>query len=542
MIRKKIFISLVSLFFLTTYSFAGEPTAKLRVDQWHGGMVSNALNTSLEPNQFASMLNVELSKLGEVSTRRGQALFIEDLGNTAFRGLGRFDPDKTTSYIVSASGQAVIQAQATDEKWTLTSPLSVLTSGKDTEFVQANDLLFVMNGFDRMHWWNGSNFTGGGIYPSSPPTATTGAWLRNYLFVAGATSNEDWVYFSNNENPLVFDSSDIIKVNTGDGQAVVHLEPYRLNELVVYKQRSIFVLDITGSTPLTDWTVQPISKVVGTIAPRSVVSLGNDQWFLSSEPIAIRSLVRSEFDKILVNIVSRPIQDIFDGTSDNFAINKTHIDKAAAILFDNKYLIAFPTGSSTVNNTVAVFNFITGGWYLITGWFPADWVVFDNRLFYIDANDSRVIECFTGTSGDIGDSSVAGNSFFGTASTPSVGINFQVVSRGIEFDFPENFKILDALEAEFGATGEFYGNIFINLDDSNFASIGSVKLSGDSRTLPLNLPFELATAGVARDTFQTQKYGEFKKMQFKISNSASQETVELHRVTLFPEIRPWRRR
>lgn len=545
----KRFLPICFLFILISNVFAQNPNVKIRVSLWDGGMVSNSLSDILEENQGASLVNVVLDRPGRLEKRKGQALFVQDIGNIAFRGIGRFDPDRTTSYLVAASGTNVINALSSSSKWSLASPTSVSTAGQDTEFVQANDLHFRLNGFDTTGWWNGAVFDTGGPYPSSPPTATTGVWLRNYLFLAGATTETDWVYFSNNLQPTVFDISDIIKISTGDGQAIQHLEAYRLNELIIYKEKSIFVLDITGATPLIDWTVQPISTSVGAVAPRAVVSLGNDQWFLSSEPIAVRSLVRSEFDKILVDKVSRPIQDIFDREGD-LQINIEQIEKAAAVLFDDKYILAVATGTSTVNNTVLAFDFNVSAWYIIEGWFPADWIVFNKRLFYIDANDSRVIECFTGTSGDVGDATIIGNSVFGFdavtntggASIPSVGINYQYVSKNFDFDFPENFKILDSIEVEFEATGSFEAILSISLDDSEFASIGSVSLKGDARVLPIGLPFVLSKSGVARKTFQTQRFGEFKKMSFNVSQIASQTTVILNRVSLFGRIRPWRRR
>lgn len=537
---KRILQSFFLIFFLPSLVFAQADLQKVRIDHFEGGMVSNYLADILQPTQGASMVNVEIDQIGRLSKRKGQSLFNVDVGNTALTGIGRFDPDATTSYLTVASGANVARSTVSAGSWTAASPTAVLTTGKNTEFVQANDLLFILNGFDNTAWYTGSALDVGGPYPSSPPTATTGVWLRNYLFLAGATTENDWIYISNNLNPRVFSATDIIKINTGDGQKVQHLEAYRLNEVIVYKERSIFVLDITGSPPSTCttdcWTVQPITTTIGTIAPRSVVSLGNDQWFLSGEPIAVRSLIRSSFDKILIDMVSQPIQDIFDGTGD-LAINRTHISKAAGVLFDNKFLLAIPTGTSTVNNTVVVYDFVVKGWYIITGWYPADWVVFDNDLYMMDANDGRVVKCFSGTTGDF----LPGPGFVDSASVPSVGINFQYISPSIDFDNPENFKILDALEVTFEDTGNYTASVGISLDDSDFATIGTVNLAGDSRVLPADLPFALSAAGVARKTFQTQQYGEWKKMKVNVFNYASQETVILNSITPFGVIRKWRR-
>ena len=537
----KKFLILTLILLLPLPCFAQVNLNKTVINDFSGGMNSFSIADILKDSEAASLVNVVISRPGRISKRKGQGLFLKDVGSTPFVGIGRYDPDANTSYLVVASGNTVDVALSNSTEWRPASTSSILTSGKNTEFVQANDLLFALNGFDNTGWYTGSQWISGGDYPSSPPTATTGSWLRNYLFLAGGTTENDWVYISNNLNPRVFSASDIIKINTGDGQKIKHLEAYRLNELIIYKERSIFVLDITGDPPsiCSDncWTVQPISTVIGTPAPRSVVSLGNDQWFLSSEPFGIRSLVRSQFDKILVDMVSQPIQDIFDGTG-GVIINKAVIDKAAAVLFDNKFMIALPTGSSTVNNTVLVYDFLVKGWYRIEGWFPTDWVIFDNRLFYIDANDARVIECFTGNVGDWAE----GPNTITSASSPTVPINFTYVSKSLDFGEPENYKQLDAISVELDPTGNYHAVIDVNLDNTGWASAGSINLAGSALTLPFTLPATLQNTGISRKTFQLQSMGEFKKMQVRVTqHELTNEQVILQRVTVFSRVKPWRR-
>ena len=533
---KKILLTIFLSFLLVTSLYSQEGLQKVKISDFSGGQVSAFLDDTLEMNQGESFKNVVLNKKGQLSTRKGQDIFVVDIGNTAFTGIGRYDSDATTSYMIVASGTSIIRAEPAYTSWS-TVKHSSLTANKDTEFIQANNLYFVLNGTNPTSWLNGINWNGGTTGAASPPTATTGAWVLNYLFLSGDPAQPDWVYFSNNLVPETFTkATDLFKVNTGDGQAIQRIEPYRINELIIYKERSIYILNATGSTPLSDWTLQPISRVTGTIAPRSVVSLGNDQWFLSSEPIAIRSLVRSEYDKILVNMVSTPIQDIFDGTADS-SINLTQIAKSAGVLYDNKYLLAIPTGTSSVNNTVVVYDFISESWYLIDGWYPAAWIVYDeNRLFYIDANDGRVIECFTGTIGDYDEGPEA--SF---ASDPTVAISYEWISKALDWDYPENYKQADALEVEFDTTGNYTATISIDLDNGGFQDIGTVNLAGDVVTLPELLPFTLASGGVARKTFHLQRYGEFKKMQIKVTQSGLSERCILQRVSGFAQIKPWRR-
>jgi hypothetical protein len=533
---KKLHLILAFLL-LATPCYSQTNLQKLQIIDFSKGMNSYDNPDVLQDGVGASMVNVVLSQSGKLTKRKGQAMFNADEGNTGFTGIGRFDPDKTTSYMVVSDGVAVKDSLSNSTSWETFNPASALTSGKDTEFIQANNFLFVLNGFDAPIWWDGNNlFKSFGYELASPPTTSTGVWTQNYLFLTGNPVNQDWIYVSNNLNPQKFTSGDILRVNTGDGQAIQKLQAFRINEIVVYKERSIYLLDISGATPITDWTIQPISTVTGTVAPRSVVSLGNDQWFLSSEPVAIRSLARTQYDKILLNYISRPLQDIFEA-SGNFPLNKVHMSKACAILYDNKYLLAIPTGTSTVNNTVLVYDFVTEAWYLIKGWYPAEWEVFDNRLFYIDANDGRVLECFTGTTGDF----AVGPMVTGFGSDPQQGIEWVYQTASIDFDLPENYKQIDSIEAEFDPTGNFYANIWINLDNTGWSSVGSVNLAGQTLTLPMSLPTKLNNSGVAKRIIDLDNYGEFRKMQVMTENKASMQTVTLQRITIFSTPKPWRR-
>ena len=532
---KKLII--IASLFLATSVFAQVNLLQVRINDFSNGQNSNDLEDVISPSQGELMQNVVINKKGKLSKRKGQDLFNKDVGSTPFRGLGRFDPDTNTSYMLSASGANIIRSEISSTDWTIINPDDNLTADKNTEFIQANKLLFILNGSDASAYYDGNNFIPSlGSTSGSPPVATTGVWLRNYLFLAGNPTNADWLYFSNNLEPGQFTVTDILRINTGDGQKIQRLEPYKLNELIIYKERSIYDLDITGTTPLSDWTVQPISKFVGCIAPRSVVNLGNDQWFLSSNPIAVRSLVRSQFDKILLDFVSNPIQDIFDGTGTT-SINKSQASKSAAILFDSKYILAIPTASSTVNNTVIVYNFLTQGWYVIDGWYPAACLEYKERLFYIDANDGRVIEAFVDTGGDFEE----GPNFLNSASDPTVAITFDYISKAYDFGKAENFKQLDSIELELESTGNNTASLFINLDNDGLTNVGTINLSGDAITLPEDLPFDLTSGGIARKTFHLQQYGEFKKIQVEVKQTGLGEDAVLQRGTIFAQEKPWRR-
>ena len=76
--------------------------------------------------------------------------------------------------------------------------------------------------------------------------------------------------------------------------------------------------------------------------------------------------------------MTRPIQDQFD------EVNFAAADTACGIVYDNKYYLAVPTGSSTVPNKIFIFNLLTSTWTSVDS-YPAmsgslafhvdDWVI-----------------------------------------------------------------------------------------------------------------------------------------------------------------------
>lgn len=514
---------------------------KVHIVDYAGGQASKPYADKIADNQGAYIANAIINVPGQLISRTGQALFNVDTNSSAFQGIGVYYQDVNTPYIMAASAPSIIRSSPTDLHWTTINPGNNITSGIPVEFIQANSNLFIFDGVDATAWYNGTSYTVSSGFPaSSPPTATTAAWMNNYLFMAGNTLNPQWLYVSQNFVPTSFPSNTVIQINTGDGQPITKVQPYRTSDLIIYKSRSIFDLSILSTDPncapqpICQWSYSPLVSDVGTPAPRSVVSLGNDQWFLSSAPYAVRSLTRSQFDKTFINMLSQPIQDIFDGTSTTQpTLNTLQVSKAAAVYYDNKYILAIPTGSSSVNNTVVFYDFITQSWGVINGWYPAEWTVLNNNLYYIDANDGRVVQCFTGNIGDIGTSH--------PVSGPTVGIDFDYISKIFDFGNPDNYKLMDSIGLEFQPSGNYNATVNLNFDNSGWQLAGTIALTANAPTLPLILPFTLSSPGITYKTIQLTKFGRFKKVQVEVTINGVSQQVTLQKVTVFSRLQPWNR-
>jgi hypothetical protein len=163
---------LLTLLFLSSEARCSDELKKVRIDAFEGGQNSFDLSSVINPNQGILFSNIVLNKKGQLSKRKGQALFAQDLSNIAWTGIGRFDPDQTTSYLIAASGTSVIRSLISPTLWVSIGASPPLTANKNTEFIQANDLLFILNGQDYTANYNGLVWDAG-----TSSTASLGLFL-----------------------------------------------------------------------------------------------------------------------------------------------------------------------------------------------------------------------------------------------------------------------------------------------------------------------------------------------------------------------------
>ena len=126
------------------------------------------------------------------------------------------------------------------------------------------------------------------------------------------------------------------------------------DKLVVFNRNSIHI--VVGNAELSGFQSQLLTDEVGLIARNSAIQVGNQIIFLSDNGVYGLSFV--DLYNLRGNEV--PLSESIQKTIDS--INKAHVDKASAVYFDNKYYLAVPTGTSTFNNTLLVYNFLNKSW------------------------------------------------------------------------------------------------------------------------------------------------------------------------------------
>ena len=221
------------------------------------------------------------------------------------------------------------------------------------------------------------------------------------------------------------------RINSGTADRLVGFTPYLENQLLVFFRNSIHLINNVATTSAA--AVFEITRQRGCVARKSVAASGPQIYFLSDDGVFTLQQGLDPAKGLGVAIskvsgeaipLSRPIQDQFK------EVNYAAADKACGIVFDNKYFLACPTGSSTDNNKIFVYDILNTAWTSIDS-FPAGFVIDDfvtvlhgsnpqkRRLFAVNDKGWHLVdEATTDITGTIG-----------SASTTSTAISAKLKTR-----------------------------------------------------------------------------------------------------------------
>lgn len=146
-----------------------------------------------------------------------------------------------------------------------------------------------------------------------------------------------------------------ILIEPDAGDPIVGLKTFA-SRVVVFKERSIWELTFTLEQVGNFFVTTPVLKLVtashGAIAPRSIVSVENDIYYLARDGVhSLGNEAGFAFDVLRSSEISVKIRTFFESLPIDQLMN------AVAVYFDKKYLIAFPG----INKTM-VFDRERGAW------------------------------------------------------------------------------------------------------------------------------------------------------------------------------------
>ena len=354
---------------------------------------------------------------------------------------------------------------------------------------------------------------------SPPPTAMRLlAVVGNRLIGVGSGQNRNTVYASDILDASVWDDANSIIVGGDDGDEITAIVPFYSNRLIVFKKSKIFQITIPPDmTSASDWTVEIISTTVGCAAERTAVQVNSDIFFLSTD--GIRTVNRSAADDFTT--VGLPISEIVkDVIAD---INLPAISNAVAIFHDNRYLVAFPTGSNDSNDTILVYNTILNAF---EGTWTPDVLQFCQTNF-ASLGKRLMAKGYTGVitqyNGYKPVTSLLSSDYQDSGSDYSSLIR----TRDMNFGDPFGFKHGSHYEIIFDRS--FSNDVDVSIqrdtDTGDISSEPNLNIASAALTLPFVLPASLPLSTNRRLASDLRKYDKWRTLNISISCEAGQFAV-----------------
>jgi hypothetical protein len=265
----------------------------------------------------------------------------------------------------------------------------VVASGDNASFVQAMEKLILFRGENKTPLeWDGDYTTPTAfvVKQNATPTAgrvecpntNFGTFFSNRLIVPQPSDSQYTVIASDLlDTDNFYPAESQFRINRGTADRLVGFTPYLENQLICFFRNSIHLINNIALT--NSAAVFEITRQRGCVARKSIAASGPQYYFLSDDGVFTlqQGLDPSKGLGVAISKVSGEALPLSQPIQDQFAdVNYAHADKACGIVFDNKYYLAVPTGSSTTNNKIFVYDILQTSWTSVDS-FPAGFQIDD---------------------------------------------------------------------------------------------------------------------------------------------------------------------
>ena len=485
------------------------------VADFSGGQASFSKPDVIDPNQAAYIQNCYIHYSGQLRKRRGtrnlEDGFVDSAGKRIQGGI--YYKTNTIDKLLSISNGMVYEYVESSNLWNLYFDADINDINEPVDIVQLTDQLYwTDSGGAGVRNWDGAAAT---TIPDSPE-ATILVSFTNRLIASGVPSIPDGIYFGDFLDGDTWTTTNILRIGA-EGDPIIALKPWQDHFLLVFKEKSTWVIDINPTLAVAQFEIKLIHSTIGCAAKRSICQVGQDVFFLS------RSGVMSVQKQIATSNNVIPIPVSYDLTDIVNRINWEYAYKAAAVFYKNLYLLALPI-TSIEPETCIVYSSIQQAW---AGVWSGPNIVFLMEQPYLGAT-RLIIGTDTGevkTSRDtISDSEDLPESFLdgiGALTLPVIldaefpegaVVESELVTRAMFFGEPFNPKSGWYLEAEFEPQ-ESEIEISVILDGGDPVILDNFTFGPRVVKLPADLPFALQPPRWHRKKYPIFQLGRFRSIQ-----------------------------
>lgn len=312
-------------------------------------------------------------------------------------GMHEYIQDDGTVYYMVASA---------DELFTMDTGTGVFTSqqtGLDNQvarFANFNNFAILVNGVDIPQVFDGATVTTLSGFPGDLTTSGYPSLItvhKNRLFLSGDPTKPYRVYVSAAGDHNDFTTANgafSFDVNIADGQPITAMASF-FDSLNIFKTRSVHNLTgstTPGATAVDPFKVRPLVNGLGCEAPGSVITIGNDQFYMGSDHISTIKTTAAYGDVLTVSLAAKIVPAILE-------INREAIQGAFAVHHRAKEQVwfFFPTSSNTENNAVYIYNYRLKSWTRRSGFTGSCGIYFENKPWIGDYDGTVNKHDFGGT-------------------------------------------------------------------------------------------------------------------------------------------------
>ncbi len=469
------------------------PIPAINQTSFSGGMRDRDYPTLLDENQAALFTDCEIRDSGLCKMRGGRTTKTSGIGGTPQGGV-RFRGVNGTEHLVMVNSGRTYYWDGTSMTYTQIGATVFNNTTTNVAFAVLNSVLYISPGnSDNGYSWDGAAaaLTDEGNTNADVPRGTLLCQQAGRLCSSGeslASLRSDYISFSDIFDGHTWDRTANNKRTPTDGsEAITAINTYRKEEILVHTAFSTHSWSIAGSS-VSAFSRITLDAKVGCVAPRSVVVIGDDAFFLSAD-LQLRSIKRTVQD--LAFGVTNPVTYFVPNLMDRINPNYAHL--CAGIFFNNYYLLAAPMDDNEKNSSIIVFDMLhqfptpsgnapvcVGEWTnMAVNQFVVSYFGNVARLHYVDANDGTIKQMFDGSTNDDG-----------VEVTPTIKF------RSFDYKAPNNPKsAVDGAMQFVNSSGTV--TLSYARDDGTFVEVGSYTVGDTSANLPIDLPFNLpADSGI----------------------------------------------
>ena len=195
---------------------------------------------------------------------------------------------------------------------------------------------------------------------------------KNRLFATSADTDVpvDLVYVSDAIDGESWDLAANQILVGDDGDPITAMMPWQDNNLLIFKERSIYMVDADPEKEPFEWAITLINNRTGCVSDKTVQQVGADVFFLTRLGVQSIQSIQAGTRTDVSTPISTPIEDYMG------RINQDALDTCCATFWKNRYFLSVPLDDATTPDHVFVFNKQADGWCgLWTGWEPRVFVV-----------------------------------------------------------------------------------------------------------------------------------------------------------------------